>query len=219
MKSKPRLLVAPAPALVVATPAPLPPAPLSEPVPILTPSVAPQPTAAPAPPPPTETVATIVASPQSTCPNGWAVHVNWWDKSSLTPDLWARAERLILFAEHRDSKQARDLKAYIADDVSGKLGGEFRSQIGTRAPLDGEVTANLRDPKTGAVLQSIGKYKIIGGEGDILLTEEQYGKIVEVIFPRNFKSPTVSGGSRRLWSRPEERPNTCSTNVHGITAH
>ncbi len=168
---------------------------------------------APAPAP--KSVSTPVAV-TSACPSGWSVHVNEWFLSSLQLELRKEAEALIKAAESRDSQNARNLQAYVADDVSGKLGRRFRLEVRDRAPIDGEVVANLRDPKSGVLMQNLGSFQIVAGEGDIPLTEAQYAMIVEVVFPKDFKSPTVSGGARRLWSRPEERPSTCSTHVHAL---
>jgi hypothetical protein len=175
------------------------------------------PTAAPPRKEPPPAALPPVPGATARCPSGWWVHVNSWDFRDLPPGLRQEAIDLIAAAEARISGNATILAAYVADDVSGKLGRRLRLEVKKRAPIDSEVQVNLRDPKSGAVVQNLPNSKTILGEGDIPLTEAQYAMIVEVIFPfENVRSPTVSGGAHRLWSRPEERPNTCFTNVHSL---
>ena len=89
------------------------------------------------------------------------------------------------------------------------------------APVDIKVRVQILDPQTLEVREDLGEIDVVAGVGSVSLTEAQRAQIVQTIWPENFRSPTISGGKRRLWLFDEEwkRPgggNWCIKHVSGL---
>lgn len=142
-----------------------------------------------------------------------------WSCKALPSELCKKAEKLIAEAEARDTKNATDTNAYKPPDVSRSLYDDLIRE--PMAKVDLKVKAQTLNPQTLKVEDDLGELDIIAGIGDTKLTEVQRAKIVETIWPDHFRSPTMSGGKRRIWLFEEEwrKPgggNWCIKHVSGL---
>ena len=150
------------------------------------------------------------------CPTGFSLIVNVWDYKSLSGDILQKVKKLVGAAEGRDSKEGRNLAAYKADDVSRTLGKRLRTEVVVRANFTGDVAIRYLNPKTGTQVQDVAILHMLSGKKEIRLPGDPRDYIVEVIFPDDFLSPTISGGESRLRLFPREWRRLCTLNVHGI---
>lgn len=149
----------------------------------------------------------------------YMVFVHVWSCKALPSELCKKVEKLIARAEARDTKNATDANAYKPPSVSRSLYDELiREPV---AKIDLRVKVQTLNPQTLKVEEDLGELDIVQGIGRIELAETQRAKIVETIWPDYFRSPTMSGGKRRIWLFDEEwrKPgggNWCIKHVSGL---
>lgn len=166
----------------------------------------------------------------ATCPKGIVLFANAWTMDSIhlaSNDLGKRVDALIAAATKRDSENASNIKAYMANDVSGgnigdgvseNIGDEIIRVVNVRAPLGIAIQVNLLDPVTTKVVEDLGKVPLVDGIAKIFPTEGQRDtNIVEMIWPAWFSSPTVSGGERRIRVPPSAWNKKGGQNWHWCT--
>jgi len=171
----------------------------------------------------------LVPAPTAVCPKGIILFANAWTMDSIyaaSNDLGKRVDALIAAATKRDSENASNVKAYMANDVSGgnigdgvseNIGDEIIRVVNVRAPLGIDIQVNLLDPVTTKVVEDLGRVSLVDGIAKIYLTEAQRAYIVETIWPAWFSSPTVSGGERRIWVPPGAWKKKGGQNWHWCT--
>ena len=165
---------------------------------------------APTSPTPVPTVPLV--SITSNCPNGRTLTANAWSLKALPEELRKKAEGHIAAANSRGAGP----DAYKADAVSRTLGGQLRREVKVRTPVTTDIRVAFRNPQTLAVVQDSGVLHIADGVGNMTISGDQLGMIIETIWPKEFVSPTVSGDAHRLWFFPEEWKSFCSMNIHGL---
>lgn len=166
--------------------------------------------------PPDRLTVTEQLAKDQPCPNGWRLVANAWSLASLPADLQEEVKKHIEAARKRNSRNASNAAAYKVDDVSRTLGARLRRDVRVRALIDAEVQVFYRSPQTVQVTQNLGLLHLSAGLGSIQLPGDPRAWIIGTIWPKNFLSPTRSGGERRLWLFPEEWSTWCTMNVHGI---
>lgn len=153
------------------------------------------------------------------CPNGYTFTANAWSLQEIekkSPKLYAEALALIAAAEARNTQNVTLLAGYTARDFSNGLGYPLRTEIKDRTRWTGTLRVQLRHPETLALEQELVELRVTDGVGSITLNEAQKNRIVETIWPTaNFVYPTISGGARRLMTKPDEWGARCGMNVHG----
>ena len=159
-------------------------------------------------PPTTTSLLTVT----NRCPNGRTLTANAWSLKALPEELRKKAEGYISVANNRSA----DPDAYKADAVSRTLGGQLRREVKVRTPITTDIRVAFRNPQTLAVVQDSGVLHIAEGVGSMTISGDQLGMIIETVWPKEFVSPTVSGGEHRLWFFPEEWKNYCAMNIHGL---
>jgi len=150
------------------------------------------------------------------CPNGYRITANAWEIRKLPPDLKNQAEELFAAAEARHI-----FKSYNSSSstpaFSRTLGERLRNEVRIPASIDANIQVRILDPKTARLEQDMGVLPLINGAGSISLTFEQHTRLIELIWPRQFRSPDMSNGERRMWLFPEEwkGADACGSTVHG----
>lgn len=169
------------------------------------------------PPPPLQKPA--VAATVTCTKEFFTLYAHVWSCKALPGELCKKAEEFIKAAEDRDTKNATDASAYKPHDVSRSMYADL--VLEPTAPVDIKVRVQILDPQTLEVREDLGEIDVVAGVGSVSLTEAQRAQIVQTIWPENFRSPTISGGKRRLWLFDEEwkRPgggNWCIKHVSGL---
>ncbi len=159
---------------------------------------------------------TAPASVVGACPNGFAIIANAWSLQSLG-GLRKEAEGLIAAANARESDGGKSLTAYQGPSVS-RIGARLRTEVKDRAQISGNVLqVRYLDPQTAKVVRELGTMTLIQGVGTLRFPGDPREYVVETVWPREFVSPTMSGGERRLRIFPSEWGKFCSMNAHGIS--
>ncbi len=127
------------------------------------------------------------------CPD-WTLVLRAYSEQSLPPDLRKQEEELVALANGRSS--------YRGDALSRTMGKDLYYKVQPTGEVD--VQLQLLDPGSLAVVEKLGNVRLVGGVGTIKLSNEQQAKVVETIWPANFKSPTVSAGAHRNRAFPDE---------------
>ncbi len=160
---------------------------------------------------------TAPASVVGACPNGYTIIANAWSLQSLG-GLHKEAEELVAAANARESDEGRSLTVYQPPSVSRTLGARLRADVKVRAQVSGNVLqVRYLDPKTAKVVRELGTMTLIQGVGTLRFPDDPREYVVETVWPREFVSPTMSGGERRLRIFPSEWGKFCSMNAHGIS--
>ena len=161
-------------------------------------------------------VAKVVVSEK--CPNGYSITAYAWDFTRLPNELLVEAKSHIGAATVRESDHARRLSAYTPDDVSRTMGGRLRKDVVVTAPVKADLKVRYVDVNLGTeqVITELGELHMVGGIGTFQFTDDPRQRVVGLIWPANFVSPTVSGGERRLRVFPNEWGNWCTLFVHGL---
>ncbi len=159
---------------------------------------------------------TAPASVVGACPNGYTIIANAWSLKSLG-GLRKEAEGLIAAANARESDGGKSLTAYQGPSVS-RIGARLRTEVKDRAQISGNVLqVRYLDPQTAKVVRELGTMTLIQGVGTLRFPDDPREYVVETVWPREFVSPTMSGGERRLRIFPSEWGKFCSMNAHGIS--
>ncbi len=151
------------------------------------------------------------------CPNGYTIIANAWSLQSLG-GLRKEAEELVAAANARESDEGRSLAAYQPSSVSRTLGARLRTDVKVRAQVSGDaLQVRYLDPQTANVVRELGTMTLTQGVGTFRFSDDPREYVVETVWPREFVSPTMSGGERRLRIFPNEWRKFCSMNAHGIS--
>ena len=163
------------------------------------------------PPPPGDGTVALTG-----CPNGIRLYAHARSLSAMPEDLRKKVVELVGAAEGRDSRNASNAEVYKPDDVSRTVGGALR-KLGVYALVNADLLIVYRDPKTLRVVRdNVGILRLASGFGSFQFADDPRQYIVETIWPMDFRSPTISGGERRMWLFPNEWKDYCSMNETGI---
>lgn len=158
------------------------------------------------------------------CPNGIVLFANAWTRESIcsaSSELCEEYDSLVIAAAGRDSKNASDVEAYTADDVSRTIGDDIIRVVNVRSSVNASVTAQVLNPATLELVKDLGSFALVNGIAEIPIMPAHRLMIIQTIWPAWFSSPTVSGAKRRLLLLPSEWMNNrggryCTKQVNGV---
>jgi hypothetical protein len=142
--------------------------------------------------------------------------VHQWDLDKISEDAKKKASPLMAAAQVRDTMHASYLPAYQVDSFSRDLGDQLLAEGLGRAKEEIEVQVLLLKLSNRAVDHDLGTFIVNGTSARIPIPPAmRVGNFTEIRWPRNNKTPAMSGGIRRSRAFESEWMPCEDLDVHG----